>query len=125
MGNADLFRNSTEPGTSPHSTPNTLTTLEKADVDRGRLVVNPEKLNALKSSDRYDPNAEGGISSRWLPGSDAATYCAQADEHNSSGTTDESSVNTKLQMEKRLRKFHGLKARLPEPHLSVADALTA
>ncbi len=94
--------------------------LEKADVDRGRLVVDPEKLNALKSSDRYDPNAEGGISSRWLPGSEAATYCAQADEHNSMGATDESSVNTKLQMEKRLRKFHGLKARLPEPHLSVA-----
>src|ERR1700730_12094177 len=94
--------------------------LEKADIDRGRLVVDPEKLNALKSSDRYDPNAEGGISSRWLAGSKAATHCAQADEHNSMGATDESSVNTKLQIEKRLRKFHGLKARLPEPHLSVA-----
>jgi 2-oxoglutarate ferredoxin oxidoreductase subunit alpha len=55
---------------------------------------------------------------RWLPGSDAATYCAQADEHNSIGT-EESSLNPKLQMEKRLRKFDGLKALLPEPHLSV------
>jgi 2-oxoglutarate ferredoxin oxidoreductase subunit alpha len=95
--------------------------LEKTDINRGRLVVDPEKLNALRSSDRYDPNVEGGISSRWLPGSNAATYCAQGDEHNSMGAVDESSVNTKLQMEKRLRKFHGLKASLPEPRLSVAD----
>src|SRR6202162_457104 len=94
--------------------------LQKAEIQRGKLVTNPEKLKALKSSDRYDPNAEGGISSRWLPGAAAATYCAQADEHDSMGGTDESSVNTRLQMEKRLRKFHGLKAGLPEPHLSVA-----
>jgi 2-oxoglutarate/2-oxoacid ferredoxin oxidoreductase subunit alpha len=56
---------------------------------------------------------------RWLPGSDAATYCAQGDEHNSIGAVDESSLNTKLQMEKRLRKFQGLKAGLPAPHLSI------
>jgi 2-oxoglutarate/2-oxoacid ferredoxin oxidoreductase subunit alpha len=99
--------------------------LEKADIDRGRLVVDPEKLNALKSSDRYDPNAEGGISSRWLPGSEAATYCTQADEHNSTGAVEESSVNTKLQMEKRLRKFRGLKTGLPEPDLSVAGCTCA
>jgi 2-oxoglutarate/2-oxoacid ferredoxin oxidoreductase subunit alpha len=95
--------------------------LEKAVIDRGRLVVAPETLNALKSSDRFDPNAEGGISPRWLPGCEAATYCAQADEHNSMGAVEESSANAKSQMEKRLRKFHGLKANLPEPHLSTAD----
>jgi len=32
---------------------------------------------------------------------------------------DESGLNTKLQMEKRLRKCHGLKAGLPAPHLSI------
>src|SRR6202043_4146097 len=69
--------------------------LEKADIDRGRLVVDPEKLNALKSSDRYDPNAEGGISSRWLPGAAAATYCAQGDEHDASGTVSEAWSNAK------------------------------
>jgi 2-oxoglutarate ferredoxin oxidoreductase subunit alpha len=93
--------------------------LEKADIDRGRLVVDPEKLKALKSSDRFNPHAEGGVSLRWLPGSDAATYCAQADEHNAMGAVDESSLNAKLQLEKRLRKFHGLKAGLPAPHLSI------
>jgi len=93
--------------------------LEKAEIDRGRLVVDPEKLKALKSSDRFDPHAQGGVSLRWLPGSEAATYCAQGDEHNSMGAVDESSLNTKLQMEKRLRKSQGLKAGLPAPRLSV------
>jgi 2-oxoglutarate ferredoxin oxidoreductase subunit alpha len=92
---------------------------EKAEIDRGRLVSDPEKLKLLKSSDRFNPHAHGGVSLRWLPGSDAATYCAQADEHDSTGGVDESSVNTRLQMEKRLRKFDGLKAGLPEPRLSV------
>src|SRR5882762_2626916 len=93
--------------------------LEKVDSVRGRRVSDPEKLKALKSSDRFNPHAEGGVSLRWLPGSDAATYCAQADEHNSMGAVDESCSNAKLQMEKRLRKFDGLKARLPAPHLST------
>jgi 2-oxoglutarate/2-oxoacid ferredoxin oxidoreductase subunit alpha len=92
---------------------------ERAEIDRGRLVVDPEKLKLLKSSDRFDPHAKGGVSLRWLPGSDTATYCAQGDEHNSVGAVDESSLNTRLQMEKRLRKFDGLKARLPAPHLSI------
>src|SRR4029077_18372781 len=95
--------------------------LEKAEIHRGKLVTDPEKLKALKSSDRYDPNAEGGISSRWLPGSDAATYCAQGEEHDSTGTVDETWGSIKSQMEKRLRKFHRLKAGLPEPRLSVAS----
>src|SRR5258705_1148182 len=93
--------------------------LEKVEIDRGRLVADPEKLKALKSSDRFDPHAEGGVSLRWLPGSEAATYCAQGDEHNSIGAVDESGCNTKLQMEKRLRKFHGLRAGLPAPHLTI------
>src|SRR6476659_6465745 len=93
--------------------------LEKAEIDRGRLVVEPEKLKFLKSSDRFDPHAKGGVSLRWLPGSDAPTYCAQGDEHNSTGAVDESNLNAKLQMEKRMRKFDGLKARLPAPHLSI------
>jgi 2-oxoglutarate/2-oxoacid ferredoxin oxidoreductase subunit alpha len=93
--------------------------LQKAEILRGKLVTNPEKLKALKSSDRYDPNAEGGISSRWLPGNDAATYCAQADEHDSSGTVSETGSNARLQMEKRMRKFNTLKSTLPQPSLNV------
>src|SRR5260221_8433432 len=98
--------------------------LEKADIDRGRLVVDPEKLKFLKYSDRFDSQAKGGVSLRWLPGSEAATYCAQGDEHNSIGAVDESGCNTKLQMEKRLRKFHGLRAGLPAPKLSISGHST-
>jgi 2-oxoglutarate/2-oxoacid ferredoxin oxidoreductase subunit alpha len=93
--------------------------LEKADIDRGRLVVDPEKLKLLKSSDRFNSNAVGGVSLRWLPGSEAATYCAQGDEHDPMGAVDESSRNAKLQLEKRLRKLDGLKATLPAPDLHV------
>jgi 2-oxoglutarate ferredoxin oxidoreductase subunit alpha len=95
--------------------------LEKAEIHRGNLVTDPEKLMALKSSNRYDPNVEGGISPRWLPGTEAATYCAQGDEHDSKGDVDETWGNAKSQMEKRMRKFHNLKAGLPEPRLSVAS----
>src|ERR1700723_301235 len=93
--------------------------LQKAEIQRGKLVTDPEKLKALKSSDRYDPNAEGGISSRWLPGAAAATYCAQGDEHDASGTVSEAWSNTKRQMKKRMRKFHTLKSALPQPYLNV------
>jgi 2-oxoglutarate/2-oxoacid ferredoxin oxidoreductase subunit alpha len=95
--------------------------LEKAEIQRGKLVTNPEKLNALKSSDRYDPNAEGGISMRWLPGSNAVTYCAQADEHDSTGTVDETWSGIEAQMEKRMLKLQRLRAELPEPRLVVAS----
>jgi 2-oxoglutarate ferredoxin oxidoreductase subunit alpha len=93
--------------------------LQKAEIQRGKLVTSPEQLKALKSSDRYDPNAEGGISSWWLPGNEAATYCAQADEHDASGTVSEAWRNAKLQMEKRMRKFDTLKSTLPQPCLNV------
>jgi 2-oxoglutarate ferredoxin oxidoreductase subunit alpha len=93
--------------------------LEIAEIHRGKLVTDPETLQTLQSSDRYDPNAEGGISPRWLPGCSAATYCAQGDEHDCMGNVNETSGNTKRQMEKRMRKFQGLKASLPEPCLSA------
>jgi 2-oxoglutarate ferredoxin oxidoreductase subunit alpha len=93
--------------------------MDKAEIRRGKLVTDPAKLKALKSSDRYDAKAEGGISPRWLPGSDAATYCAQGDEHDAMGAVDETSSNAKSQMEKRMRKFHKLKLGLPEPELHV------
>ena len=67
--------------------------LEKACIDRGRLITDATTLTALKPSDRYCPEAEDGISLRWLPGSLASTYCAQGDEHDSQGAVDESEEN--------------------------------
>ena len=93
--------------------------LEKACIDRGRLITDATTLTALKPSDRYCPEAEDGISLRWLPGSLASTYCAQGDEHDSQGAVDESEENKRKQTEKRLRKFDLLKADLSEPDLAV------
>ena len=91
--------------------------LEKARIDRGRLITDPMSLMALKPSDRYCPEAAGGISPRWLPGSPASTYCAQGDEHDSQGAVDESEANRRAQTVKRLRKCDLLKAHLSEPDL--------
>ena len=91
--------------------------LGKAKLDRGLLITDPKQLKKLKSSDRYDPAAKDGISPRWLPGVEAATFAAQGDEHDASGTAEESSANTKEQMEKRLKKMEALKRALPEPEL--------
>ncbi len=89
----------------------------KTVFSRGKLVTDPKELAALKSSDRYDPSAPDGVSPRWLPGSPAATYCAQGDEHRGDGSVDETAENAIAQIEKRNRKLAGLKAVLPEPEL--------
>jgi 2-oxoglutarate ferredoxin oxidoreductase subunit alpha len=94
--------------------------LDRADILRGKLVTDADTLKSLNSRDRYDPDADGGISLRWLPGTEAATYCAQGDEHDAAGGVDEMSHTTVSQMTKRMRKLHRLKAELPEPRLLVS-----
>ncbi|MDD5102896.1 MAG: 2-oxoacid:acceptor oxidoreductase subunit alpha [Candidatus Peribacteraceae bacterium] len=86
-----------------------------AKLKRGRLVTDPKELAQLQSADRYDPAASDGVSKRWLPGSAAATYCAQGYEHTPDGSFDETSENAQAQMAKRLKKMEALKAALPEP----------
>ena len=86
-----------------------------ATIDRGALVTKAAELAKLASSDRYDPRAKDGISKRWLPGTHAATYAAQGDEHGPDGTVLETAENARLQMEKRMRKGETLKAAVPEP----------
>ncbi len=90
---------------------------KKAKIKRGLLVTDPEKLKKLTGSDRYDPSAKNGVSLRWVPGSVAATYAAQGDEHSPDGTVDETAENAKAQIDKRMRKVEALKASLPEPDL--------
>ncbi len=86
-------------------------------INRGKLVTKSAELKKLKSSDRYDPSAKDGISPRWLPGSEAATYVAQGDEHRADGSVDESASNAKAQMEKRLKKLEVMKSNLPDAEL--------
>ncbi len=85
-------------------------------LSRG-LVTDPAALASLQSADRYDPTAATGVSPRWLPGSHAATYAGQADEHRGDGSVEESADNAGAQMDKRLRKMKAMKAALPEPVL--------
>jgi 2-oxoglutarate/2-oxoacid ferredoxin oxidoreductase subunit alpha len=89
----------------------------RSQIKRGRLITKSAELKKLKSSDRYDPTAKDGISPRWLPGSEAATYVAQGDEHSADGSVDESAENAIAQMEKRMKKLAAMKKELPEPQL--------
>jgi len=90
---------------------------KKAEIRRGKLITDPKDLKKLKSTDRYDPSAKDGITPRWLPGSHAETFNAQADEHNGDGSIDESAEMAKLQMEKRMRKIETIKKNLPDTEL--------
>ena len=92
-----------------------------ATVSRGKLVTSAAALKKLVGADRYNVHAEDGISQRWLPGSNAATFCAQGDEHSGDGSVDESATNAVLQMDKRMKKVEALKKVLPEPELFVIE----
>ncbi len=89
----------------------------KTALQRGKLVTDPAGLAVLQASDRYDPAVPDGVSKRWLPGSKAATFCAQGDEHSGDGSSVESAENARAQMEKRMRKVEALRRALPEPEL--------
>lgn len=60
---------------------------------------------------------ESGVSPRWLPGSDAAQYNANGDEHDEIGDVNEEAENAKLMAEKRMKKLDSLLSVLPEPQL--------
>lgn len=90
---------------------------KKIQVKRGSLVTDPSTLKKLKSKDRYDPSTKTGVSPRWLPGAEAATYVAQGDEHSADGSVHEGADNTVLQIDKRMKKLEALKKVLPEPEL--------
>ncbi len=87
------------------------------DIRRGALVTDAAAAATLSATDRYDPAAADGVSPRWLPGTQAAVYAGQTDEHTADGSVDESAANARAQMEKRLRKVGAMKAALPEPVL--------
>lgn len=97
---------------------------QKAVIERGNLITDAAELRKLHSADRYDPAAKNGISPRWLPGSEAATYVAQGDEHGPDGSVDESAANAIAQMQKRMKKQEAMKKALPEPELYVNGKLS-
>ncbi|MFH0770129.1 MAG: 2-oxoacid:acceptor oxidoreductase subunit alpha [Candidatus Peregrinibacteria bacterium] len=90
-------------------------------LERGNLVTDPKEWQLLTAEERYDPSVPDGVSKRWLPGSDAAPYCAQGDEHTSEGNSSEAPGNAREQMEKRMRKTETIRRELPEPELYVIE----
>lgn len=94
---------------------------QNAVIRRGRLITDSAELRRLRSSDRYAPDAPDGISPRWLPGSEAATYAAQGDEHGPDGSVNEDAENAAEQMRKRMKKHDALAKKLPEPELYVHE----
>lgn len=87
------------------------------EIRRGKLITDAKELAELKGSDRYDPTVEDGVSKRWLPGVQAATYCAQSYEHTADGSFEEGATGAKEQMDKRMRKMASLKKNIPEAEL--------
>ncbi|PIR49635.1 hypothetical protein COU79_03815 [Candidatus Peregrinibacteria bacterium CG10_big_fil_rev_8_21_14_0_10_54_7] len=90
---------------------------KRAEIRRGKLITSPKALAKLTAADRYDPKAVDGLSPRWLPGTQAATFCSQGDEHDAEGKVNESGPNAAEQMEKRMAKVEALRKALPEPEL--------
>jgi len=83
-----------------------------------RHLPDTAQLQELQGADRYAvSSASGGVSPRWLPGTQAATYCAQSDEHSGDGSSEEGAQNASAQMDKRMHKLEALAAQLPEPEL--------
>ncbi|MBU0766786.1 2-oxoacid:acceptor oxidoreductase family protein [Patescibacteria group bacterium] len=96
---------------------------QQSTINRGKLILDKKGLSMLKSGDRYASEAPDGISARWLPGSEAPTYCAQSYEHSADGSFDESGENAKAQMEKRMMKMAALRKVIPEPELLTNSEL--
>lgn len=90
--------------------------LKKATLERG-IVTAERELATLTSADRFRTTDNDGVSPRWLPGTKAATFNAQADEHDGAGNVEEGAKNAVAQMDKRMRKAEALHAALPEPEL--------
>lgn len=94
---------------------------KRTRIRRGKLVTKPAELEKLRSADRYATSAKDGVSPRWLPGTKAATYCMQGDEHAPDGSVDETSANAVAQMDKRMRKHDAILKAFPEPEVYGAD----
>ena len=95
----------------------------KIPIDRGKLVVKQEELDSLTSKDRYK-FTEDGVSQRWLPGSKAADFNANSDEHDEEGNVTEESEPSAKMIEKRIKKEKFLLEELPEPDLITNDQVS-
>ncbi|MDQ3008403.1 MAG: 2-oxoacid:acceptor oxidoreductase subunit alpha [bacterium] len=96
-----------------------------ANVPIERHLVGNDDLASLRADDRYAVT-ETGVSQRWLPGQEAATFDGNGDEHLSDGSLTEAAEPVQAIYDKRLKKLDTLVAELPPPQLygPVTAALT-
>jgi 2-oxoglutarate ferredoxin oxidoreductase subunit alpha len=80
------------------------------------IITDPEELALLKSTDRYRIT-KSGVSHRWLPGSNAADYDSNSDEHTEEGNVTEDGVEASEMISKRMRKEATVINALPEEHI--------
>jgi 2-oxoglutarate ferredoxin oxidoreductase subunit alpha len=92
----------------------TVETFRQNAVPIKRGLVPADKLNMLKSVDRYQIT-KTGVSKRWIPGSSPAFYYANSDEHWESGVLTEDGKKTAAMIEKRMKKLKSIEDALPEP----------
>lgn len=81
-----------------------------------RGLVEVEKLNEVKSTDRFKLT-ENGVSPRWLTGETDQYYYANGDEHWNRGELTEDGEKTKLMIEKRNLKAQAILDKLPKPEI--------
>ena len=94
---------------------------EKIKIHRGNLVLDTNKASQLKSTDRYQ-FSENGISARWLPGTKAADFNANSDEHDPQGDVTEDAAMSERMIEKRIIKENTLLKNMPKPELFKNNA---
>lgn len=85
----------------------------KIPIERG-LVSEADKLKKLASTDRFRIT-DSGVSKRWLPGTSAAHYYANSDEHREDGRITERAEEIIPMVAKRMRKEKTLLKALPDP----------
>ncbi|CAM3379862.1 2-oxoacid:acceptor oxidoreductase subunit alpha [Nosocomiicoccus ampullae] len=85
--------------------------LSKVEIDRGQIITEDIE-NDGAYFERFKPT-ESGISDRPLPGVKGGIHHVTGVEHNPNGTPNESAVNRKEQMDKRMRKVKELSIDTP------------
>lgn len=86
--------------------------LERVKIDRGKLA----KVRPMDNIYPRYQKAKSGVSPRAFPGP-GVVIKANSDEHDKQGLSEESIVNRKQQVEKRMRKQKSLERMIPAPKL--------
>lgn len=85
-------------------------------IEIHRDLVPENLLKNVKSNDRYKLT-ESGISPRWLPGQIDEPFNGNSDEHFENGRLTEDAEESRLMIEKRMKKEEFLKKELPDAQL--------